>query len=159
MSLYSPADHDAIRRRIRRAAVLLTLTLLTLGALLLLSLHARSLAGVTASASALAVSGVFGVGFYLLPCLRYRGFLRDMETGLSREMTGRVIEISDIPEEHDGARVLPVRLLLEDQNDERLIYLNASKRALFPAPGARVHVTLFGRHIRTVEVKTGIGDS
>ena len=49
-------------------------------------------------------------------------------------MRGRVVSVADEPEFQDGAFVLPVHLLLADERDERIVYLNASKRAEFPQP-------------------------
>ena len=110
---------------------------------------------------------------YLWPNSRYRGFLRDMETGLSRDVRGTILEISDVPEMQDGAMVLPVRVQLdaaeatpvqvsaaarrleavtgEDTEAERIVYLNASKREGFPKPGAAVVLHCFGRHVKAVE--------
>ena len=102
-----------------------------------------------------------------------------MGGGLSRELRGTIAGIGEVPELQDGARVLPVRLVLDpdadgdgrdrperrasveavrlgleepDGSDERIVYLNVSKREGFPGAGARVALTCFGRHIREVEV-------
>ena len=148
--MYSEADFIAIKQRIMKIRTALIPALLLPAALAALALIKRWKAPAMLSAVLLAVAAVFGVGFYLVPCLRYLRFLNDMKNGLSREMTGTVVSVSDAPELQDGARVLPVHLMLADQQDERIIYLNASKRDLFPDPGANVTVTLCGRHIREV---------
>lgn len=87
---------------------------------------------------------------YLWPCIRYRGFLKDMQNGLSREIAGSIVEISQSEEVQDGVRVLPVRVFLEEEQDERIVYLNASKAGQFPKAGAHVRLNCFGRHIREV---------
>lgn len=89
---------------------------------------------------------------YLLPCIRYRGFLRDMNTGLGREIEGTVVEVSGNEDLQDGVRVLPVRILLKEEEDERIVYLNASKAELFPKEGAAVRLNCYGRHIKEVLV-------
>ena len=150
--MYSEADIAAIRRRILKIRAALIPVLAALAALAALSLVKRWKVPAYLSAAGLAVATVFGIAFYLMPCLRYLRFLNDLNTGLSREMTGTVVSVAEVPEVQDGARVLPVHLLLSDQQDERIIYLNASKRDRFPAPGANVTVTLCGRHIREVTV-------
>lgn len=87
---------------------------------------------------------------YLWPCIRYWVFLKDMGKGLSREVTGRVVEVSGEEELQDGVRVYPVRILLDVEEDERIVYLNVSKSAGFPASGARVRLNCFGRHIKEI---------
>ena len=148
--MYSGADRAEIKRRIVRCAVMLAVALLLLCAGCAVAVVKRAHGAALALAALTGAAAVFGVGFYLLPRLRYRAFLIDMQEGLSREMAGTIVEISDRPETHDGARVLQVRLLLDAEQDERIVYLNASKRARFPAAGAKVRVKLFGRHIREV---------
>ena len=149
--MYSDSDYNEIDRRIRRnwAVWLLMMAALIAAYIVCLKRRVEWLSYVVAVA--LAVAGWFGFAFYQLPCLRYRGFLRDLRDGLSREMTGKVVSVSDRAKTQDGARVLPVRLLLEDEDDERIVYLNASKRELFPPAGARVKLKLCGRHIREAE--------
>ena len=153
--MYSEADFSAIRRRILRIRAALIPALLALAGLAVLSLVRRWKALAYLSAAGLAVAAVFGIAFYLIPCLRYLRFLNDLKAGLSRKMTGTVVSVAGESEIQDGARVLPVHLLLDDPQDERIIYLNASKRDLFPGPGARVTVTLCGRHIREVREEAG----
>lgn len=87
---------------------------------------------------------------YLLPCIRYRGFLRDMNSGLGREIEGTIVEISANEDLQDGVRVLPVRILLKKEDDERIVYLNASKKELFPKEGVEVRLNCYGRHIKEV---------
>jgi hypothetical protein len=86
------------------------------------------------------------------------------------------VEVSEKEEAQDGARVLPVRIRLDeaslkaqgapgasvasrrmglesaqDTEDERIVYLNVSKRGLMPPEGTRVLLHCFGRHIKAVE--------
>ena len=63
-------------------------------------------------------------------------------------MHGTIVSVSDTPEEQDGAMVLPVHLLLTEEQDERIVYLNASKADLFPKTGTEVLLRCCGRHIR-----------
>ena len=69
-------------------------------------------------------------------------------------ITGRnVKKLEDAKDELEnlyGVRVLPVRIFLNDEQDERIVYLNASKTAGFPAVGSEVKLSCFGRHIREV---------
>lgn len=93
---------------------------------------------------------VFAWIMFLYPSIRYRGFLRDMNKGLAREVSGTVLEISEQEDLQDGVRVLPVRIQLDKEDDERIIYLNASKKELFPGEGSKVRLNCFGRHIKEV---------
>ena len=121
------------------------------------------------------VAACYGLLAYLIPNMRYRGFLLDMEAGLSRDVRGTIVEISGTAELQDGAMVLPVRVKLdpdqlessmpvgtveskrlglesnEDTEDERIVYLNTSKRAMLPGPGTEVVLHCYGRHIKSVE--------
>ena len=143
--MYGKADFDAIERRIRRNRIVWVPVVAVCLMLFALGLARRVLWLTYLSAIATAVAGCFGFAYCQLPCLRYRGFLRDLRDGLSREMAGEVVSIADIPELQDGAMVLQVHLLLDD--GERIVYLNASKRDLFPPAGSRVRLKLCGRHI------------
>ena len=106
--------------------------------------------GAFLSEALLAAAACFGISFFLWPCLRYRGFLRDMEEGLSREMVGSVVSVADTPEPQDGALVLPVHILLTEERDEHIVYLNASKRDRMPPVGTEARFLLYGRHIRAI---------
>ena len=122
------------------------------------------------------VAACYGVLAYLSPNMGYRRFLQDMQTGLSRDVSGVIVEVSEKEEAQDGARVLPVRIRLDeaslkaqgapgasvasrrmglesaqDTEDERIVYLNVSKRGLMPPEGTRVLLHCFGRHIKAVE--------
>ena len=148
--MYSERDRAELGRTIRRCALQMAAALAALLALAVVG-YARRLLWLALGAMALfAVTVCFGAIFRLSPCLRYRRFLTDMENGLSREMTGRVVAVADADELQDGARVLPVRIFVDQAQDERVVYLNVSKRALFPAEGTRVRLKLYGRHIREV---------
>ena len=52
---------------------------------------------------------LLGRGIATARGVRYRGFLRDAERGLSREVRGVVVAVSADAEPQDGAMVLPVR--------------------------------------------------
>lgn len=149
--MYSERDLAEINRRIRNNYLALIPVLLALLAALIAGLRLGVKGLVMAAGPLLGVAAVYGILAHIWPNTRYRSFLTDMENGLSRQMEGTVVEISVKEELQDGARVLPVRLYLEEAQDERIVYLNASKRELFPGVGARVRLTCFGRHIREAE--------
>lgn len=99
--------------------------------------------------------GMFAVAcfmwlMFIWPCIRYMFFLNDMQKGIGRELTGSVVEISAQEEMQDGVRVLPVRFLLENEQDERIVYLNATKTEYFPAVGEKLTLKCFGRHIKEI---------
>lgn len=84
---------------------------------------------------------------YIIPNAKYRKFLKDSREGLSREICGSIVEISEKEEEQDGVRTLQVRVHLADEDDERFVYLNVSKKALFAKVGDNVRMKCCGRHI------------
>ena len=167
--MYNEQDFAAVNARIRRAWLGLIPVLAALLAAYVYALAARVEWLAMVAGPLLFVAGCYGALAKLWPNLRYRAFLRDMANGLSRQVRGTILEIGDAPEMQDGALVLPVRLRVdengpaagesaqahrlamqsgEDTRDERIVYLNASKRALLPGPGAAVALRCTGRHIR-----------
>ena len=148
--MYSEQDMREIKGRIDRYLAILLPGMAVILALIVLGYAKRVQWLAMGGMALMAVWVCFGLIFLLWPCVQYRRFLRDMQTGLSREMVGTVVSIAGEPEPQDGARVLPVHLLLTEEQDERIVYLNASKREMMPPPGAEVRLKLYGRHIRDV---------
>lgn len=149
--MYTQQDRDQIRQRIVKYTVITAIVVGLLLAAYVMGMAKRSAQLAYASGCMLFAAACFMWCVYLYPCIRYRQFLKDMGTGLSREMQGSVVEVSDKEEVQDGVRVLPVRIFLEEEQDERIVYLNASKAEGFPASGARVRLSCFGRHIKEVD--------
>ena len=169
--MYSDKDMAEINVRIRKNWLVLTPVLALLLAAYVYGLSARVQWVSMVAGPLLFVAACFGFLAYLWPNLRYRGFLRDMEMGLSRDVKGTILSISEAAELQDGAMVLQVRVKLdtpeethtsalaerleaegaEDNRDERIVYLNATKRAGFPGVGSDVVLHCYGRHIKAVE--------
>ena len=149
-NLYSERDMIEINRRIRGNLLALIPVLAALAAVYVYALAAGVQWLAMAAGPLIFVAACYGFLACLWPNLRYRRFLLDMDQGLSREMRGSVVDIAGTAELQDGAMVLPVRIFLDDAGDERIVYLNASKRAMMPQPGVAVTLRCFGRHIRSV---------
>lgn len=176
--MYSENDMRAINGRIRKNLLVTVPILAALLAAYIYALAARVKWLAMTAGPLIFVAACFGFLAWLWPNLSYRRFLRDMSEGLSREVRGTIAAIGEKPETQDGARVLPVRLILDpgaegdgrekpvhrasveavrlgletpDGPDERIVYLNVSKRADFPGPGAHVALICFGRHIREIK--------
>ena len=177
--MYTESDMNEVNARIRRDWLVLIPVLLLLAGAYVYALAARVLWLAMTAGPLLVVVVCFVYMTRLWPNLCYRGFLRDMESGLSRTLWGTIVALSDVSQRQDGAMVLPVRIRLdeaasggaasarvhtvaaerlglesgEDTEAERIVYLNASKRAMLPEPGAVVTLCCFGRHIRSVEAE------
>ena len=175
--MYSEQDMNEINVRIRRDWLTLVPVLAAILAVYIYALAARVQWLAMAAGPLLFVAACYGFLARLWPNLRYRRFLRDMESGLSREIRGTIVGISDAAQLQDGVMVLPVRLRVaagadgdrpavgesaqaqrlrlegagEDTRDERILYLNVSKRQHMPAPGTKAVLHCFGRHIKSVE--------
>ena len=172
--MYSESDIDQINAKIRRNWLVLgpLLAVILAGYIYALKTGVEWLAMVFGPL--LFVAACYGLLAYVMPNTRYRAFLQDMQAGLSRDLKCTVVEIAGEAELQDGAMVLPVRVRLpheegkaarhassaaerlnlaaeDDTQDERIVYLNASKRELFPEPGAEVLLHCYGRHIKSVE--------
>jgi len=173
--MYSERDMLEINARIRRGWVILLPVLAVFAAAFVFALVKRVHWLALAAGALFVVALMAGCIAYLAPNMRYRRFLRDMQDGLSRDVRGVILAVSDRAELHDGARVLPVRVRVEeavgeaapgesalsgrlrqleageDTREERIVYVNASKMALLPPPGTAVTLRCFGRHIKAVE--------
>lgn len=170
--MYSEQDFIEINGKIRKNWLVLAPILAAILAAYVYALATRVEWLAMAAGALLFVAACYGILAYLWPNTRYRNFLGDMRDGLSRDVRGTILEISDAAELQDGAMVLPVRVKLaleeaqetvsaaarrleaqsgEDTEAERIVYLNASKRAGFPKPGTAVVLHCFGRHIKSFE--------
>ena len=151
--MYTDRDMAEAQGRVRRvlAAWLPVIAALLMALVAALVVRVKALAYVS-GAGLFIVTG-FGFGFFLCPRLQYRQFLRDMNAGLAREMRGVIVSVAPDgeAEPHDGAWVLQVHILLDEEQDERIVYLNRSKREMFPPVGTHVRLKLYGRHIREAE--------
>lgn len=148
--MYSQQDQVEINGRIKKYAVITAILTAALIAADVVGAKMRIEWLVMVVGALLFIVNCFMWVLYLWPCIRYSIFLKDMRTGLAREMTGELLSMSE-EELQDGVRVLPVHILLKE-DDERIVYLNASKAEGFPKMGERVHLNCFGRHIKEVSV-------
>lgn len=148
-ALYTDADRRQAERLARRWALLLggtELALLTAYVvLILLDLRWAMLAALLL---AFAIA-VFLGDLCLLPALRYRKFLRELDRGLRRSAVCTVDQLKDASEMQDGARVRELQVRLDD-GDSRIFYVNAAHGDRIPEPGARIELESCGRHVTSV---------
>lgn len=148
--MYSEKDLIEINGKIKKNVRVWAPILVVLAAVYVAALFLRVQWLAYAAAVLISIAACYGILAYLIPNTRYRRFLMDMEAGLSREMRGRIVEVSNKEDLQDGVRVLPVRIQLADEDDERIVYLNVSKAEGFPAAGTDVKLSCYGRHIKEV---------
>ena len=148
--MYTEQDRTDIRQRIVRYSVILAVILVALIAVYVMCMIVRIQWLAMADAVAMFAAACFMWCVFLYPCIRSMVFLKDMRTGLTREMVGSIVEVAEKEDLQDGVRVLPVRIFLQDEQDERIVYLNASKAVDFPGAGTEVRLSCFGRHIKEV---------
>ena len=148
-ALYTEADRRQAERLARRWALLLggaELALLTAYVvLILLDLRWAMLAALLL---AFAIA-VFLGDLCLLPALRYRKFLRELDRGLRRSAVCTVDQLKDASEMRDGARVRELQVRLDD-GDSRIFYVNADHADQIPEPGAQIELESCGRHVTGV---------
>ena len=148
-ALYTDADRRQAERIARRWALLLggaELALLTAYVvLILLDLRWAMLAALLL---AFAIA-VFLGDLCLLPALRYRKFLRELDRGLRRSAVCTVDQLKDASEMRDGARVRELQVRLDD-GDSRIFYVNADHGDRIQEPGARIELESCGRHVTGV---------
>ena len=148
--MYTEQDRTDIRQRLVRYSVILAVILVALIAVYVMCMIVRIQWLAMADAVAMFAAACFMWCVFLYPCIRYMVFLKDMRTGLTREMVGSIVEVAEKEDLQDGVRILPVRIFLQDEQDERIVYLNASKVGGFPKAGTEVRLSCFGRHIKEV---------
>lgn len=145
--MYSEKDLEQINGKIKKNVLVVSI----IAAIVLADFVVALVKGVEwmamVAAAVLFCVVAYSLTAYIIPNVRYRRFLKDVQAGLSREMRGSIVEIGAQEEPQDGVRVLPVRIHLADEDDERLVYLNASKREMFAKAGDAVSLECYGRHI------------
>ena len=150
--MYTEQDRSQIKKRITKYFVISGVIMAAMLALYIVGIKQRWEAVVLADGALMFVVACFAWLVFIWPCLRYHFFLNDMAKGLGREITGSIVEIAEQEDYQDGVRVLPVRILLDAEEDERIVYLNATKTEGFPKAGEKVHLKCYGRHIKEVAV-------
>ena len=168
--MYTEQDYTDISRRTRNSWIGTGVAVALLLAPYVYALAARVKWLAYAAGALMFVAAAYGVIAHITPNMRYQRFLKDMQIGGSHEMTGVVLSVDSEETLQDGVRVQQVRLMLDAEDghaprttasvaaarleqkqkqaeDERILYLNASKAANFPPVGARVKLRCFGRHI------------
>lgn len=85
----------------------------------------------------------------LLPALRYRKFLRELDSGLRRSAICTVDSLKEEAVMQDGARVRELQVRLDD-GDSRIFYVNADHAGQIPEPGAEIELESCGRHVTGV---------
>ena len=146
--MYTQQDQKEIVKRIRKYSIITAAVFAVVMVFYVLGLINRWEWPVVCLGCALFAVVCFGWIAFIWPSVRYWQFLRDMEKGLTRKIVGTIVEVSEQEDLQDGVRVLPVRILLDDEQDERIVYVNASKTENFPKAGVHVHLNCYGRHIR-----------
>lgn len=148
--MYTQQDRIQVRGKIIKNSVIAGVVTAALIALYVVGLIQRWKIGVMVIGAAIFAVLCFAWLLFIWPWVRYAFFLRDMETGLTRVLTGSIVEISEQEDYQDGVRVLPVRILLAEEQDERIVYLNATKTEHFPKQGDAVQLHCYGRHIKEI---------
>ena len=95
------------------------------------------------------IAALFLGDLCLLPALRYRRFLRELETGLRRSVMCTVDFLKPEAELQDGARVREMQVRLDD-GDSRIFYVNVDHAGQIPGPGAQIELESYGRHVTGV---------
>ena len=120
--MYSQQDYLDINRKIRKKEAILGAVLLVILAGYIAALIMRVRWLAMLCGPLLFVAGCFGIIFALWPELQ------------------------------DGAMVFPVHIRLDKDQDDHIVYLNASKAEGFPPAGTKVILQCGGRHIRDIQI-------
>ena len=149
-SLYNDGD----RQRVERLARKWTLILGSAELVLLAAYVAGILLGwrwaMLAALLLAFVAALFLGDLCLLPALRYRKFLRDLDRGLRRSAICTVDSLKEEAVMQDGARVRELQVRLSADGDSRIFYVNADHADQIPEPGAEIELESCGRHVTGV---------
>lgn len=162
-SVHSDADRERNRRRIHRVLGLFCVLLLIAAALIVGALIWRNpnqMHNPNETPSQIIVSGVtlvFGAliiflwGMKMTPLLSYRKYLKEISSGLTRDVEGVIVTIEEDTSFRDGISFYPVIINigdLSDEEDERLLYWDAQlARPTDIAVGDRVRFHAHGNDI------------
>jgi len=148
--VYTEQDRQAIRQKIKKYWIIAAAAEIVIIAVWVLSMKYRI--EPLAYVSGIGIFAFFCALWCMLlgPAMRYNGFLKDMQEGESRVLEGSIAKIDEEIELQDGVRVHAVHMVLKESQDERIVYLNVSKREMMPVEGVEVKLNCFGRHIKEV---------
>lgn len=148
--MYTQQDQIQNKKRIIKYCVIMGVVLAGMLAVYIMGIKNRWESVVMTDGCAMFAWTCFMWVMFIWPCIKYSFFLKDMGQGIGRELVCSIVEVSGNEEMQDGVRVLPVRVFLESEQDERIVYLNATKTEGFPKAGTPVKLGCFGRHIKQV---------
>ena len=144
--MYGEADFQQANRRVKRCCLCLGAALLPLAAAYVLGAVYDVYALMLVSLLAAFLCCVPACDFALLPALRYRRFLKEMQKGLRRSVECTLSHLVEGEQLQDGVRVRALHVTLCD-GDSRIFYVNVSKLNLLAELGRRVHLVSYGRHV------------
>ncbi|AEE96361.1 hypothetical protein [Mahella australiensis] len=90
---------------------------------------------------------IFIWGIKATPTLCYRGFVKEILTGLSRTERGRVISISDEPVYKDNRLFYYEVLIMQDDGTQRILLLDVYKNAQDLREGAKYDFKIHDNYI------------
>ena len=96
------------------------------------------------------VAALFLGDLCLLPALRYRRFLQELDSGLRRRTVCTVESLKEEAGMQDGARVRELQVRLNADGDSRIFYVNADHAVCIPEPGVQIELESCGRHVTGV---------
>jgi hypothetical protein len=149
--MYTQEDINRANAAIRKDLLILVPILLALIAALGIGIRVQFRPVVYAAAALLFIVFCFFWSLILGPHARYRRFLGDMARGLSRTIECTIESIDEKTEIQDGAEVFPVHVLLDKEEDRRILYIAADKADRLPGVGEHMKADCYGRHIRDLE--------
>ncbi|MGI5900167.1 MAG: hypothetical protein ACOX8S_09655 [Christensenellales bacterium] len=93
---------------------------------------------------------IFFAYIYLVPPLKYRKFLREMNSGQQRENIGDFMRIEEDQAIREGLPFYPF-ITIDEEGFEHRYYWDAQKPLLQIEPGTKVKITTYGQSIKRLE--------
>ena len=152
--MYTEQDWKQANGAWARFLALLGAIVVVLGGAIAAALILRMIWLLYTAAVVLTVVSLFLWGNFGVRIFCWRRFLKDMRTGMQREVTGEIISIDEELSLRDGVEFREVRLMTGEDSDKaggRVLYIDASRFPLNVSIGARVHIDLFGNYVKGME--------
>lgn len=150
--MYSDADLARAERQKKRKLALAFSVLALAVLVLVLGLVLRIEPLATFGTAVFACLFYAALELFAMPYVRYARFLRDVNSGLSRQTDAEYMSTSAEPRMNNGVLFYDFCVRVgPEEGDERLFYFDADKRLPDCLPGQWLRITSFGNYITSIE--------
>lgn len=151
--MYSEKDYTQAKSALRKFTLIYSLLALVLAGTIATDQYLRYEWLTYVAACLLAASSVFLWGTIGVRLIAWNRFIRDMQHGLERSVTGEIASIDDDEAVKEGLEFRAVHLLTGEDSDKaggRLLYADVSRFPLKASVGQKVCCRIYGNFIKDI---------